>query len=81
MSTGSAEGVSVRIQPGDLVKFDNINGHTTHLNRKVAVYLGECHIHRDDGVVIRNFKVQILGESTWTVCDEGLRRWLTVITT
>ena len=37
---------------GDLVKFDRINGHTRDINDKVAVYLGEAFIHRDDGVYL-----------------------------
>ena len=37
------------MQVGDLVKFDRINGHTSHINNKTALYLGEDFIHRDDG--------------------------------
>ena len=61
---------------GDLVKFDRINGHTTDINDKVAVYLGEAFIHRDDGVVIQNHKVLLLGETTPRIIDVGLLRWL-----
>ena len=65
---------------GDLIKFDNINGHTTAINRKTAVYLGEDFIHRDDGsVAIENHKVLLLGETTPTIIDKGLLRWITVI--
>ena len=42
------------MKAGDLVKFDYINGHTKDLNRRVALYLGEDFIHRDDGVVVEN---------------------------
>lgn len=61
---------------GDLVKFDRINGHTCDINDKVAVYLGEAFIHRDDGVVIQNHKVLLLGESTPRIIDVRLLRWL-----
>lgn len=61
---------------GDLVKFDRINGHTRDINDKVAVYLGEAFIHRDDGVVIQNHKVLLLGETTPRTIDVGLLRWL-----
>lgn len=64
---------------GDLIKFDNINGHTTAINRKTAIYLGEDFIHRDDGVVVENHKVLLLGETTPTIIDKGLLRWITVI--
>ena len=61
---------------GDLVKFDRINGHTHEINDKVAVYLGEAFIHRDDGVVVQNHKVLLLGESTPTIISVRLLRWL-----
>ena len=63
----------------NLIKFDNINGHTTAINRKTAIYLGEDFIHRDDGVVVENHKVLLLGETTPTIIDKGLLRWITVI--
>ena len=61
---------------GDLVKFDRINGHTRAINDKVAVYLGEDFIHRDDGDVIQNHKVLLLGETTPTIIGVGLLRWM-----
>ena len=61
---------------GDLVKFDRVNGHTRDINDKVAVYLGEAFIHRDDGVVIQNHKVLLLGQTTPTIIAAGLLRWL-----
>ena len=61
---------------GDLVKFDRINGHTRDINDKVAVYLGEAFIHRDDGVVIQNHKVMLLGETTPRTIGVRLLRWL-----
>lgn len=67
------------MQVGDLVKFDRINGHTSHINNKTALYLGEDFIHRDDGVVVENHKVLIVGESAPTIIDRGLLRWMRVI--
>tara|TARA_Y100000592_G_scaffold97415_1_gene168106 strand:+ start:557 stop:766 length:210 start_codon:yes stop_codon:yes gene_type:complete len=64
------------VKVGDLVKFDRINGHTTDINDKVAVYLGEAFIHRDDGVVVQNHKVLLLGKTTPTIIGVGLLRWL-----
>ena len=61
---------------GDLVKFDRINGHTRDINDKVAVYLGEAFIHRDDGLVIKNHKVLLLGESKPRTISVGLLRWM-----
>ena len=58
---------------GDLVKFDRINGHTRDINDKVAVYLGEDFIHRDDGVVIQNFRIQVIGEDRTRLCDNRMR--------
>jgi hypothetical protein len=67
------------MKPGDLIKFDNINGHTTYINGKAAIDLGEAFIHRDDGVVVENHKVLLLGRSAPTLIDQGLLRWITVI--
>ncbi len=64
------------MKAGDLIKFDRINGHTTAINDKVAVYLGEAFIHRDDGVVIQNHKVLLLGETTPRIIDVRLLRWV-----
>ena len=64
------------MKAGDLVKFDRINGHTREINDKVAVYLGEAFIHRDDGVIVQNHKVLLLGETTPRIIDVGLLRWL-----
>ena len=63
---------------GDLVKFDRIIGRTRigPINDKVAVYLGEAFIHRDDGVVIPNHKVLLLGETTPRIIDVSLLRWM-----
>jgi len=64
------------MKAGDLVKFDYINGHCEDINGKVAVYLGEDFIFRDDGVTIQNHKVMLLGQSTPRIIDVGLLRWL-----
>lgn len=61
---------------GDMVKFDRINGHTRDINDKVAIYLGEAFIPRDDGVIIQNHKVLLLGESTPRIIDVRLLRWM-----
>ena len=60
---------------GDLVKFGRINGHAGRINNKMALYLGEDFIHRDDGVVVENHKVLIVGEPAPTIIDKGLLRW------
>jgi len=67
------------VKAGDLIKFDNINGHTTYINDKTAIYLGEAFIHRDDGLVVENHKVLLSGQSAPTIIDRGLLRWITVI--
>lgn len=61
---------------GDLVKFDRLPGRTRTINNKVAVYLGEDFIHRDDGVIVQNHKVLLLGETTPTIIDSRLLRWM-----
>jgi len=64
---------------GDLVKFDRINGHTTRLNNKAALYLGEDFIHRDDGVVVENHKVLIVGDTSPIIIDRGLLKHMRVV--
>ena len=64
---------------GDLVKFERINGHTTPINNKAALYMGEAFIHRDDGVVVENHKVLIVGERSPRIIDRGLLRYMRVI--
>ena len=63
---------------GDLVKFDYVNGHTRSINNKLALYLGDKPIHREDGVVVNNFEVWIIGEDCPAICDGSMKRWLRV---
>jgi hypothetical protein len=67
------------VKIGDLIKFDNINGHTTYINGKTAIYLGEAFIHRNDGLVVENHKVLLSGQSAPTIIDRGLLSRITVI--
>jgi hypothetical protein len=67
------------MQVGDLVQFQYINGHTSDINGKMAVFLGERPIHRGDGKIINNFAVQIIGQACENICDNGMRRWLKVV--
>jgi hypothetical protein len=64
---------------GDLVKFDYVNGHTSAINNKVAIYLGPKPLKREDGKIINNFMVQFVGDPVSSLCDGTLMRWLKVI--
>ena len=66
----------MNLVPGNLYKFPYINGHTRDLNRKMVMYIGEDHIHREDGVVIKNFRVQMVGAERPGICDNGMRHYL-----
>jgi hypothetical protein len=66
------------VKVGDLVKFDRINGHTTGLNGRLAIYLGEEFIHRSDGVTVENHKVLLVGASKPTIIDRGLLKHMRV---
>jgi hypothetical protein len=59
------------LKVGDLVKFDYIYSNC-FLNYRMALYLGESFIYRDDGVTIKNYKVQVVGHPTPTTIDRGL---------
>ena len=65
---------------GDLYRFDRINGHTTTVNGRMAIYLGEDFIHRDDGVTVENHKVLMVGANTPTVIDRGLLKYMREVT-
>jgi hypothetical protein len=63
------------LNAGDIIRFGYIyNGCT--LNDALAVYLGERHIHRSDGVTVYNFKVLVVGDDTPTICDKNLKRYI-----
>jgi hypothetical protein len=64
---------------GDLVKFDYVNGYTSHTNNKVAVYLGDRLHHREDGTTVNNFEVHIIGEDWPSLCDGSMKRWLRLV--
>ena len=66
------------MKAGDLVKFGYVYGGS-RLNHKTAVYLGKNFLTRDDGMVIQNHKVMVTGDSTTTIIDRGLLRFLKVI--
>ena len=65
---------------GNLYRFDRINGHTHHLNDRLALYLGEAFIHRDDGLIIENHKVMIVGNTRPTLIDRGVLRYMSEVT-
>ena len=66
---------------GDLVKFDYINKYTQSVNGKMGLYLGDRPIHRvEDGVVINNFMVHIIGEDVPTLLDGTMKRFLKKVT-
>jgi len=63
---------------GDLFKLDNINGHTSDINRRTGIYLGEDIIRRDDGVTITNHRVLLVGDSQSRLFDQGLLKHMRV---
>jgi len=65
---------------GKLYRFDRINGHTTTVNGRMAIYLGECFIRRDDGVTVENHKVLMVGNTNPTIIDRGLLKHMREVT-
>ncbi len=64
---------SHRLQAGDLFRFGTSQGlYNRHLNHKMGVYLGEDFIHRDDGVIVENHKVLMMGETKPRTIDRSL---------
>ena len=63
------------MQVGDLYRFEH--AASMRLYGRLAVYLGEAFIHRDDGVTVENHQVLMVGESSPTIIDRGLLKWMT----
>ena len=61
---------------GQLYRFDRINGHTSSVNGKLAVYLGEDFIHRDDGVTIENHRILKVGATNASIIDRGMLKFM-----
>ena len=61
---------------GNLYRFDRISAHTHHLNGRLALYLGEAFIHREDGVTVKNHKVLLHGDTKATIIDQRMLRWM-----
>ncbi|HIA03251.1 MAG TPA: hypothetical protein EYN66_15320 [Myxococcales bacterium] len=59
---------------GDLYRFEGTV--SMRLYGRIAVYLGEAFIHRDDGVTVENHQVLMVGESSPTTIDRGLLKWM-----
>ena len=47
--------------PGTLWRFTGLDDHWYN---KLAMYLGMSEIHRDDGVIVTNYKFLLEGQST-----------------
>ena len=63
---------------GDLYRFEGTV--SMRLYGRLAVYLGEDFIHRDDGVTVENHQVLMVGEATPRVIDRGVLKWMNRIT-
>ena len=63
------------VSVGELFVFSWFTGSQT-LRGKEGLYLGKAFIHRDDGVVVQNHKVLMIGDSTETTIDSGLLRYM-----
>jgi len=65
-----------KLIPGKLYKFQYINRTNEHLNGRLVMYLGEDHIKRADGIVVKNFRIHMVGEDRPGICDNGMRHYL-----
>ena len=67
------------MQVGDLVKFDYVNDLTSHINNKLAIYLGERSLYKESGGIVNNFEVHIIGARWPSLCDASMKCWLKVV--
>jgi len=66
-----------KLIPGKLYKLQYFNRRNEPLNDKLVLYLGEDHIHREDGEVIENILIQVVGEDRILKCRPAhVRRYL-----
>ena len=65
-----------KLIPGKLYKFQYINRTNEHLNGRLVMYLGEDHIKRADGIVVKNFRVHVVGEDRPRIYAHGMRHHL-----
>jgi hypothetical protein len=63
---------------GQLYRFEGTVA--MRLYGRIALYLGEDFIHRDDGVTVENHKVLLVGESGPTIIDRGLLKNMIEVT-
>ena len=75
------------MQVGDLYRFrmrwpraDGRPGERGPLDGRIAVYLGEAFIHRDDGVTVENHQVLMVGDPNPRIIDRGLLKYLSKVT-
>ena len=75
------------MQVGDLYRFrmrwpraDGRPGEPGPLDGRIAVYLGEAFIHRDDGVTVENHQVLMVGDPNPRIIDRGLLKYLSKVT-
>ena len=61
---------------GKLYRFERFGYQRSSLDGQLAVYLGKDFIHRDDGVTVENHQVLMVGESSPTIIDRGLLKWM-----
>ena len=65
---------------GDLYRFKTRYAVAPALDGRIAVYLGEAFIHRDDGVTVENHQVLMVGEANPRIIDRGLLKWMNKVT-
>ena len=65
---------------GDLYRFEGRPYSLSSLDGRLAVYLGEAFIHRDDGVTVENHQVLMVGEAHPRIIDRGLLKWMNKVT-
>ena len=66
------------MQVGNLYRFEGTV--SMRLYGRLAVYLGEAFIHRDDGVTVENHQILMVGESSPTTIDRSLLKWMSKVT-
>lgn len=61
---------------GQLYRFGVNPFALSSFDGKVAMYLGEDFIHREDGITVENHKILVVGEAAPRTIDKGVLKYM-----
>ena len=62
-----------------MYKFESWAPSRSGMDGKLAIYLGEDFIHREDGAIIENHRILKVGSPKSTLIDQGMLKYMTEV--